>query len=97
MKTKKGLREIEWGIYAGGNNKLCIYDNGHIPWDEFIARLKEFKTDVPQENIDEVTEKEVQHIRFRPMSPSEARSWGADSGVVVAEEGIGYPVTMVIL
>jgi hypothetical protein len=34
---------------------------------------------------------------FRPMSPTEARSWGADSGVMETEEGRGYPVTWVAL
>ena len=96
-QSKKGLREIEWGSYAGGDNKTCIYDNGHIPKDEFIAMLKDFRTDVPQENIDELTESDITHTWFRPMSPSEARAWGCDCGVMQADEGQGYPVTVVVL
>ena len=98
MAKRKGLREIEFGICAGNFNKTCIYDNGHIDSSEFLKRVREMKrSDVPQDAREALTILDVEHRRFRPMSPSEARSWGCDSGVMEAEDGRGYPVTSVTL
>jgi len=94
MSKSKGLREIEWGLYAGGDNKLCIYDNGHVDPVVFLKRVRSMaNSSAPDDVRAALTEQDVNHIRFRSMSPSEARSWGADSGVMEAEDGRGYPVT----
>lgn len=97
-KKTKGLREIEWGIQAGDCNKTCIYDNGHIDPVEFLERVREMEwTDVPDDARAALTVEDVTHSRFRPMSPTEAYSWGSTSGVMEAEDGRGYPVTWVAL
>ena len=97
-KKTKGLREIEWGIEAGANNKICIYDNGHIDPEEFLKRVREMTgSNVPDDARSALTAEDVAQSRFRPMSPTEAYSWGANSGVMEAEEGRGYPVTWVAL
>ena len=96
---KKGLREIEFGYYAGeAQNKICIYDNGHIEPSEFLGRVASFSSScVPLDARLALTAGDVKHTRFRPMSPSEARRWGADYGVFEAEDGRGYAVTLVLL
>jgi len=43
-----------------------------------------------------LTVEDVEHIRFRPMSPTEARGHGLDWGVFQTDTG-GYPVTAVKL
>jgi hypothetical protein len=97
-RKTRGLREIDWGFYAGGDNKTCIYDNGHIDPEEFLQRVRGMTgSDVPDDARAALTVEDVVQSRFRPMSPTEARSWGCDSGVMEAEEGCGYPVTWVAL
>lgn len=98
MKKRKGLREIEWGPCAGACNKICIYDNGHIDPEKFLEQVRTMSgSDVPLEARASLSVDDVKHSRFRPMSPTEAWSWGADSGVMDAEEGRGYAVTWVAL
>lgn len=92
--SKRGLREIVWGR---DSDQRCIYDNGHLPPADFLAAVKAWKSSyIPADAREMLTEADVSHRRFRPMSPTEARSWGFDSGVVDTESG-GYPVTRVIL
>ena len=95
----KGLREIEWGLPGTDHTKLCIYDNGHIDPSRFLERLRAFNSSSVERCFrDQITADQVTHSRFRPMTPNEAREWGADSGVMEAEDGHkGYPVTLVIL
>ena len=99
MAKGKGLREIEYGPYMGGErNQICIYDNGHIDPGEFLKRVRGMTNSaVPDDARAALIVDDVIHSRFRPMSPSEARSWGCDSGVMEAEDGCGYPVTQVVL
>lgn len=96
-KKPELLREVEWGIRGGDCDKTCIYALGRMEWEEFLARLKEFHTDVPAEAIDEVAEIDIEYVRFRSMSPYEAQAWGCTSGVIETDEDKGYPVTRVIL
>ena len=93
MAKRKGIREIEW------DGKVCIYDNGHIDPEQFLASVRDSRTsDVSEERRAELTVSDVEHVRFRPMSPYEARVWGCNSGVMEAEEKEqGYPVTRVII
>ena len=97
-KRRKGIREIGWGINES-DGKTCIYDNGHLDKAKFITDLELAKhLDTPLDALIYLTVEDVKHMRFRPMSPSEAKNWGADWGVVdCTEEGRGYPVTAVIL
>ena len=95
--SKNGLREVPWGI-SDDCEEVCIYDNGHIEADAFIQSVVAFaSSDVPKDTRETLTAEDVQYLRFRPMSPSEARAWGCTSGVMKAEGGRGYPVTAVIL
>ena len=98
-KRRKGIREIGWG-YNENEGKVCIYDNGHLDKAKFITdiEINAKRLDTPLDVLIHLTVEDVQHLRFRPMSPSEAKSWGADWGVMeCTEEGRGYPVTAVIL
>ena len=98
-KSRKGIREIGWGI-SDCEGRTCIYDNGHLDKAKFITdiELNAGRLDTPRDVLIHLTADNVQHLRFRPMSPAEAKSWGADYGVMdVTEEGRGYPVTAVIL
>ncbi len=96
MSQRPKLREIPFGLNDAAD-EVCIYDNGHIEPELFLRRVREWQaSDVPQDARDGLTLSDVQHIHFRPMSPSEARAWGCDSGVMKTETG-GYPVTAVIL
>jgi len=94
MKTKgKGLREICFGL-AG---ETVIYDNGHQDKDKFLAAIKTWgQSDLPDDAIDSLTVDDVEHTRFSPMSPTQARCRGFDYGVLLTIAG-GYPVTMVKL
>jgi hypothetical protein len=98
MAKTKGIREIGWGI-NDNDGKTCIYDNGHLDKAKFITDLELAKhLDTPFDVLIHLTVDDVKHMRFRPMSPSEAKNWGADWGVMdCTEEGRGYPVTAVIL
>ena len=92
---KKRFREIEWGVSAGFGG-TCIYDNGHIPADLFLISVKAAKhLDTPMDVREDFKVDEVQYLRFRPMSPSEARNWGCDHGVMEADGQRGYPVTAI--
>ena len=93
------LREIEFGIAGGDRNETCFYVLGHIDPQAFLNIVVEDKSsDVPLDARQALTVDNVEHTRFRPMSPTEARSWGCDTGVMVAETGHrGYAVTRVML
>ena len=92
---KKGIREIEWGVSAGDGGS-CIYDNGHIPAEQFLSAVKEADhLDTPKDVREAYTVDDVEHLRFRPMSPTEARNWGCDYGVMECDGQRGYPVTAI--
>ena len=99
-RSRKGIREIPWGTLGDDPDGTCIYDNGHQEPEVFLARVLEFqrsgRSDVPPCDLEALTAKDVQHLRFRPMSPSECDATGSSYGVVTTESG-GYPVTAVIL
>ena len=100
MSKPKRLREIEYGLCAGdGMNKTCIYTTGRLDPKEFLQLVANLAgSDVPLDARQALTEDDVEHTHFRPMSPSEAKSWGGDTGVMVAEPGHrGYEVTRVVL
>ena len=95
-RRKWRLREIPFGP-CGDADETCIYDNGHIDPEEFLRAVREMKgSDIPDEARAALTVADVQHIRFRPMSPTEAKSQGYDFGVMKTKVG-GYPVTVVML
>ena len=94
----KGLREIPWGVCGMDYDQICIYDNGHVDPALFLNRVREMKgSDVPEDARAALTVADVDHVRFRPMSPTEASNAGVKSGITEAEEGRGYAVTRVIL
>jgi hypothetical protein len=97
-KSRKGIREIGWG-YNASDDESCIYDNGHLDRAKFITDIQLAPgLDTPKDVLIRLTVSDVKHMRFRPMSPSEAKAWGGDWGVMdCTEEGRGYPVTAVIL
>lgn len=92
------LRELEWNNgWSVDQVKTVIYTNGHIDKEEFLRVVKESPMlDTPRESRDALTAENVSHCRFRPMSPSEAREKGYDSGVMKDESG-RWKVTMVEL
>lgn len=95
--TKKGFREIEWGPLGTDRDKTCIYDNGHIDPATFLRNLRMWSNcSFDAQDLSELKESDVEHVRFRPMSPSEAREKDCDHGVMETSEG-GYPVTRVVL
>ena len=99
MSKKKGIREIEFGSHSGDmGSKTCIYDNGHLDKAKFVTdvELDAPRLDTPLDSLIHFISADVQHLWFRPMSPSEARDWGCNSGVMQCEEGQGYPVTAII-
>lgn len=85
------FREIEWGY------STCIYCLGHADPGEFLERLRaESGLDTPSDAIEALQLSDVMHIRFRPMSPSEAKSHGYDWGVMETKrDNCGYKVTAV--
>ena len=92
------LRELEWN--AGlSRSQTVIYDNGHIDPEKSLALVREAAwMDTDEGCLAALTVADVKHTRFRPMSPSEAKSRGYDTGVMLVGEGEsyrGYPVTMV--
>lgn len=92
---RKGLREISWGI-NDSDGGTCIYDNGHIDAGEFLEMVRGFRqSNTPQEARDALSADDVEHLRFRPMSPTEACGWGCDYGVMECDGQRGYPVTAV--
>lgn len=94
--SRRGLREIEWGIHEW-DHKLCIYGLGTIEPTRFLDMVRNLAgSGAPQDVRDALTPDEVRHMRFRPLSPSEARERGLDWGVLETEEG-GYQVTSVIV
>ena len=91
------LKEISFGTPIDDPDQTCIYTNGHIDRAEFLAAVKDWdSSDVPKEYRAELSESDVEHIRFRPMSPTEARSHGIDWGVMESADR-GYKVTAVKL
>ncbi|CAB4184718.1 hypothetical protein UFOVP1122_26 [uncultured Caudovirales phage] len=92
-----GLREIGYGVNDWDAEQTCIYVTGHIEPERFLEMVRAFSaSDVPQEAREALTVDDVQHSRFRPMLPHEARQWGCDKGVMETDRG-GYKVTKVIL
>ena len=100
MSKRKGIREIAWG-YDECDGKVCIYDNGHLDKAKFLTDIELFADhlETPRDVLVHLTIDQVKHLRFRPMSPSEAKNWGADWGVMdcTGEGNRGYPVTAVIV
>jgi len=92
-----GLREIDYGVNDWDAEQVCIYCTGHIDPAKFLEMVRSFSaSDAPLEAREALTVEDVQHSRFRPMLPHEARQWGCDEGVMHTERG-GYKVTEVIL
>lgn len=91
------LKEIPFGTPVGDPDGYCIYANGHLDPVAFLDAVKGWEqSEVPDDVRAELTAEDVKHIRFRPMSPTEARSNGLSWGVMQTESG-GYPVTAVKL
>lgn len=91
------LKEIPFGTPAYDADAYCIYTNGHVDPLVFLDAVRAMKgSDVPEDARAALTVEDVEHIRFRPMSPTEARENGLTSGVFQTETG-GYPVTAVRL
>ncbi len=94
QKTIK-LREIPFGTPISDPDGCCIYARGHIDKAEFLGAVKASKVfEVPEDAREALTIDDVEYIRFRPMSPSEARGHGLTWGVMETDEG-GYAVTAV--
>ena len=53
-------------------------------------------SDIPEDARGELALEDVEYIRFRPMSPTEASGHGITWGVMETDKG-GYPVTAVKL
>lgn len=91
------LKEIPFGTPIDDPDGYCIYTLGHVDKALFVAAVKCMpNSDIPKDVRDEVEVGDVEHIRFRSMSPSEARGHGLTWGVMQTEQG-GYQVTAVKL
>ena len=92
------LRELEWDT-GMSQSRIVIYDNGHIDPEKFLALVRGTTwLNSDKACLSALTIADVKHARFRPMSPSEAKSRGYDTGVMQVGEGEsyrGYPITMV--
>lgn len=95
--AKLKLREIPFGTPINDPDGYCIYTNGHVDPVAFLEAVRSMKgSNVPEDARAELTIEAVEHIRFRPMSPTESRNNGLNWGVFQTETG-GYPVTAVKL
>ena len=95
--SKIKLKEIPFGTPVDDPDGYCIYTNGHIDPATFLDAVKSMtNSDIPDDARAELTLDDVEYIRFRPMSPTEARKKGLHWGVFQTETG-GYPVTAVKL
>lgn len=91
------LREIPFGIPIDDPDGCCIYTNRHVDKAAFLDAVKIMTgSDIPDDARAALNLEDVEYIRFRPMSPSEARGYGITWGVMETERG-GYPVTAVKL
>lgn len=91
------LREIPFGTPIDDPDGYCVYTNGHVDKPSFLEAVKIMTgSDIPEDARGALELEDVEHIRFRPMSPSEARGNGLTWGVMETDEG-GYPVTAVKL
>jgi hypothetical protein len=91
------LKEIPFGTPASDPDGYCIYTNGHVDPEKFLEAVRSMReSELPDDARAALTMEDVQHIRFRPMSPTEARGHGLDWGVFTTEIG-GYQVTAVML
>lgn len=91
------LREIPFGTPIDDPDGYCIYTYGHFDKAAFLEAVKSMTgSDIPDDARAALELEDVEHIRFRPMSPSETRSNGLTSGVMETLQG-GYPVTAVKL
>lgn len=95
------LREISFGTPVDDPDGYCIYCLGHVESPEaFLHAVRDLKpSEIPLDARQALTVDDVEFIRFRPMSPSEARGYGLTWGVMQVPEGEtnGYPVTAVKL
>lgn len=95
--SKIKLKEIPFGTPVDDPDGYCIYANGHLDPASFLDAVKSMSGgEVPDDARSELTIDDVEYVRFRPMSPTEARQNGVHWGVVQVETG-GYPVTAVKL
>jgi hypothetical protein len=86
------LKELPWG-----EDKTCIYTNGHVGPIAFLKAVKEFaESDIAQDSRDALALDDVKHTRFARMSPTECRSRGFDWGFWQRHDG-HYKVTAVFL
>ena len=93
------LKEIPFGTPADDPDGYCIYTNGHVVESgAFLAAVHAWDaSEVPEDARQALTLEDIERIRFRPMSPSEARGNGLTWGVVQTGDETGYPVTAVKL
>ena len=91
------LREIPFGTPIDDPDGYCIYTNGHVNKTAFLEAVKVMPgSDIPEDARGELALEDVEYIRFRPMSPTEASGHGITWGVMETDKG-GYPVTAVKL
>lgn len=87
------LREIPFGTPIYDPDGYCVYTNKHVDKSAFLDAIKTMiGSDIPDDARDALTLEDIEYIRFRPMSPTEARGHGITWGVMETEDG-GYPVT----
>ena len=99
MPPKPPIREIRELLWGFDGDQTCFYALGHLDKSGFLNKIKAMRnTNVPKDARAALTEGDVTHTRYRPMSPSECRGYGVRSGVTPAKDGqYGYAVTEVIL
>lgn len=91
------LREIPFGTPIDDPDGYCIYTTGHVDKSAFLEAAKAMTgCDTPDDARAALGLDDVEHIRFRPMSPSEAASHGLTWGVMQCAAK-GYKVTAVKL
>lgn len=91
------LKEIPFGTPIDDPDGSCIYTNGHVDKSAFLEAVKDMAdSDIPEDARGALELEDVEYVRFRPLSPSEARASGLTWGVIETGEG-GYPVTAVKL
>ena len=93
------LKEIPFGTPVDDPDGYCIYINGHeVEACAFLSAVHAWgASEVPEDARQALTLEDVERIRFRPMSPSEARGHGLTWGVIQSDDETGYPVTAVRL
>lgn len=99
MAKRMKIREIAWDI-GGSHEKTLLYASGKFPPDAFLAECRKWSCDCGNDLLEPLKDSDVQYLRFRPMSPSEAKSRGYDTGVMdcTGEPNYrGYAVTAVFV